>query len=72
MRQFVIALAAVAGFGLLASSGATAAPASAGAISCAANALATVEQVGHRKHRGGWHCHGHCWKKVCKVIHKRW
>ena len=75
MRKFVIVMAAAAGLGLMASSGASAAPVGAFAIDAAANAMGAVEEVGHRrccrpvKKKPRWIC-PRCYRYVCKKVYK--
>jgi hypothetical protein len=57
MRKLIIALAAAAGFALLAPTGAMAAPASGAVIDVAANEIATTTEVRHRRHC----CCHRCW-----------
>jgi hypothetical protein len=66
MRKFVIVMAAAASFGLMATSGASAAPVGATAIDAAADAVSAVQDV-----RGGWHCPpARCWKWKCVKVWK--
>ena len=73
MRKFVIVMAAAAGLGLMASSGASAAPVGAFAINAAADAVGSVVDVrgcGYGR-CGGWHCpRVKCWKLVCRKVYR--
>ena len=67
MRKMVMATVLAAGLGLMASSGASAAPFGAGAIGFAADAVASVIDV----RGGGWHCPPvKCWEWSCKKVYK--
>jgi hypothetical protein len=67
MRKFVILMAATAGLGLMAASGASAAPVGAAAIDAAANAVSAVQDV----RGGGWHCPpARCWRWKCVKVWK--
>jgi hypothetical protein len=73
MRKLVIALAAAACMGVMASSGAMAVPVGATVIDTAANAVGTVLDVRHHCGGcgGGWHCPPvRCWRTVCKKVYK--
>jgi hypothetical protein len=75
MRKFVIVMAAAAGLGLMASSGASAAPVGAFAIDAAANAMGAVEEVGYRgccrphRKKVRWHC-PRCYRYVCRKVYR--
>jgi hypothetical protein len=72
MRKLVIALTAAAGFALLPSTGAVAAPFGGVALDTAATAASTTIDVGYRRRHGGWHCPPRtCWRWVCKRVYKR-
>lgn len=66
MRKLVIALAATAGFGLLSSGGAIAAPFGGAVLDTAATSAMVTTEVSYRpRHCCGYCCHRPIYKKVC-------